>query len=225
MAKQAGTQPASVYWSVSLLGLLLYNNWILAIVLNFKAFIVGATSSELGVAGQPFYQVFRWLDIVSGLCFILTFALIGRIIRQPLLAILARLIILLLGVSTVVESLVFPLKCASALSVACAQQENSYAFSPAHRFHELESVVSYILTFLLPVLVAWSVQQLVALRRLYLVSMALLVFMLVWALESAYRESHQAATFGYEQRIFMILFSYWYYLIIKTAKSLKLNHQ
>jgi hypothetical protein len=198
---------AAVFSGVAVL---LYNNWLLAIILNWPATRAGATTSELGVVGQPHYELFRVLDITAGLCFLLGAAIFCTYASRRWHKVLLGILVGVLGASTIAESLFFPLQCSSALSLQCAQQETMATVGWAHQFHVIESVSSYCLIALLPIILYLLVRRNPKLIRLRNISLALIAFMTLWFIESCYRDLHHARSFGFEQRAFIVMFSIWY---------------
>ncbi|HSW98406.1 MAG TPA: DUF998 domain-containing protein [Candidatus Saccharimonadales bacterium] len=189
---------------------MLYNNWLLAVILNWPATRAGATTSELGVAGQPHYMLFRALDIAAGTCFLLGAAAFWAYASRRWHKVVLAVLVGVLGASTIAESLFFPLQCSSALSLQCAQEEATAAVGWAHQFHVVESVGSYCLIALLPVVLYLLVRRNPKLGRLRGVSLTLVAFVVLWFIESGYRDVHHARSFGFEQRAFIIMFSVWY---------------
>ncbi len=194
----------------SLAGVLLYNNWLLAVILNWPATRAWATTSELGVAGQPHYTLFRVLDIAAGLCFLLGATALWAYASRRWHKVVLSVLVGVLGVSTIAESLFFPLQCSSALSLHCAQQEALGAVGGAHQFHVIESVGSYCLIALLPLAIYLLARRNLKLNRVRGLSLTLIVFAVLWFIESWYRDLHHARSFGFEQRAFIVLFSIWY---------------
>ena len=97
----------------------------------------------------------------------------------------------------------------------------------AHQFHVIESVISYCLIALLPVVVYLLARRNAALIRLRAISLALVTFTALWFIESCYRDMHHARSFGFEQRAFIIMFSIWYVtaMVYRTATHIKSNVQ
>ena len=196
-------------WSIA--GVLLYNNWILGLFLNAHATFAGATTSELGVAGQPWAWLFRAGDILAGVCFLLGFSAIVRLGKTALQRRGLLISVAVLGLSTIIESFI-RLECSSALSSACERQEQLGVVGWQDWFHTGESIVSYACIAALPLLVWWSLRLRsdAKARRLKHLSLALCAFMLLWGIETAIRFANGAASYGLEQRIFIVLFSWWY---------------
>jgi len=205
-------------YRLSLAAILLYNNWILGLVLNSNATWAGATTSELGATDQPWSWAFRTLDILGGALFLLgASALVSLAVTKRTRAVL-MFAVAALGLSTIAESLFFPLQCSSALSRLCEHQENLGLVGWQDSFHVIESFASYLLIWLLPLTVLVILRGKQEAGRLKLWSRVLAVFMVLWGIETVIRYNHGAASYGVEQRIFVVLFSYWYWQAIRLAR-------
>lgn len=205
------------YW-FALAGIILYNNWLLAGFVNPRATWAGATTSELGVQGQPWANVFRVLDVLAGICFLLGMGAIVAVGKTPREQFMLRVGMLVLGVSTISES-ILRLSCSSALSKTCALKEHTDNVDWQHTYHIVESAVSYLLLLLLPLAVYWAVRGRARLGHLRLWSKTLLAVMIIWFVESAARFAMDADAFGYEQRVFIIIFSVWFVLTLQYGRQ------
>ncbi|HUC89630.1 MAG TPA: DUF998 domain-containing protein [Patescibacteria group bacterium] len=200
------------FWSpyhLSIVGIVAYNSWILALVLNPQATFSGATTSELEVNGQPWALLFRIADIVAG-----TFLLLGM---EAIVSLginvwqrwVLRFGMFILGASTIFEVFV-PLGCSSAANQVCARQEDLGLAGWQSSLHICESVATYILIFLAPFTVGWAVRAKPGLSRLRNLSWILAAGMVVWGIETAIKFVNDSEAYGYEQRLFLILFTVWF---------------
>ncbi len=205
---------------LAIAGLVLYNNWLLAVLLNQHATLAGATTSELGVQGQPWANLFRLLDILAGICFLLSIGFVASIARTNWQRIALGVGMFILAASTIDES-ILRLSCSSALSHSCAIKEAANAVDWQHSFHIAESCLSYLAMLLLPLGAYWAVRGIAKAQRLRRWSLILLCFMLAWFAESAVRYLMHADAYGYEQRLFLIVFSVWLWTVISYASSRK----
>lgn len=205
------------YW-FALTGIILYNNWVLAIVVNPHATWAGATTSELGVQGQPWANMFRTLDVLAGLCFLLGIGAIIKVGKTPREQFMLRVGMLVLGISTISES-ILRLSCSSALNKTCAIEEHADGVDWQHTFHIAESVISYALLLLLPLAVYWALRGLSHVQHLQVWSKTLLAVMIIWFVESIARFAMDADAFGYEQRGFIIVFSVWFVLTLRYGNQ------
>ncbi len=205
------------YW-LSLAALVLYNNWLLGIIINPHATLVGATISELSIAGQPGALLFRSLDVLSGILFLLGAGAIISFASVRKLRLILVLGVSTLGISTIIESFL-SLDCSSALDAKCLQHERLGAVSWQHNFHIVESLFTYGLMFLLPLAIYLVLRRGTQAYRLKRSSFWLMVFMVIWCAEGAIRFSQNAGSYGYEQRLFVLLFSLWYWQVIRQDSS------
>ncbi len=199
-------------------GILLYNNWLLALVLNPHATLAGATTSELVVNGQPSAIVFRIADILAGLLLLLGIGSIVSSAHNQKQKFVLKFAMLVLGLSTIVEVFI-PLDCLPALSSLCAQKERVGLLSWQHSFHIIESLVVYSLMFLLPLTAVRALRSQPKARRLVNLSWALMAIMVLWAVETAIRFTLHGESYGYEQRLFIVAFSIWFISVIQFNKK------
>lgn len=209
----------------SIAAIVLYNNWLLGFLLNPQATLAGATTSELGASGQPWNALFRVLDISAGLLFLLGAGAVVSLAASKRLRATLLLAVLVLGVSTIVESLI-PLNCSSALDKICSQKERLGLLSWQNNFHMIESVVSYVLLSLFPLVILQILHFKSGFYLLKKWSFVLIAFMILWAIDSYIRYSHKATSYGFEQRMFIVIFSYWYFqTILLFKRSPKSKHE
>ncbi len=201
----------------SIAAIALYNNWLLGFFLNPQAMLAGATTSELGASGQPWNGLFRILDIVAGLLFLLGAGAVVSLATTKRLRATLLFAVLVLGVSTIVESFI-PLNCSSALDKICSQKERLGLLSWQNNFHMIESVVSYALLSLFPLIILQILRFKSGFYLLKKWSYVLIAFMVLWAIDSYFRYSHKATSYGFEQRMFIVIFSYWYFQTIQLSK-------
>ncbi|HSW37314.1 MAG TPA: DUF998 domain-containing protein [Candidatus Saccharimonadales bacterium] len=204
------------YWALA--GILIYNYWLVGIVLNWPATRAGATTSELSAAGQPHAYLFRLGDIVAGLALLLganQLAALGSTRRQQLFLKFAMSVF---AISTVVDALL-PLDCSAALSQACARREHLGHVSWQHLLHLAESPIAYILIFLIPVVVIRSYWRVRPRPTIWLASWLLLAVIALWMIATLVRLALGSDSFGYEQRIFTVLFTAWFIVAIRAAKT------
>ena len=205
------------YW-LAWAAVLLYNNWLLSLLLNPHATAAGATTSELGATDQPWNMVFRVLDSLSGLLFLLGAGAIIKLGTSARLRGLLAFAVGVLGLSTIAESLLFPLNCSSALSRACEQAEATGMVDWQHSFHIMESVVSYVILAFLPLALLLVLRHRQNAYRLKEWSYGLLAFMLLWGVETLIKYMHNAGSYGIEQRFFIVIFSIWYLQALRLSR-------
>jgi hypothetical protein len=201
---------------LSFVGILIYNNWVVAFALNLHATLAGATTSELSAHGQPWAWLFRSADFTSGILLLLGMGIIAAMGTSRAQKNLLRFLIFMFGGSTILE-VFLPLDCASSLSKLCAQDERLGLISPHHLVHLYESPPAYMLMFLLPAVIVWTIRRQPRFYKLKLFSWFLMLFMLIWGIETLIRFRLGAASYGYEQRLFNIIFTAWFIFVLHTA--------
>lgn len=210
-------------YHLSLAGIIIYNNWLLAVILNPRATFAGATTSELQSLNQPWSLLFRFADMLAALLLVLgikSFVALGANRLQRLFLALAMLFFAL---STFVETLL-PFQCSPAVSSACALKDRLGVASWSGNLHVYESVISYMLMFLLPLAVILATRLRAKLkRRVDILSWFLMAAMAAWGIESLIRLLNDAVSYGYEQRLFNIILSLWFIVVIRSTRLLNLE--
>lgn len=208
---------------MSFAGIILYNNWLLGIFVNWPATKVGATTSELSVSGQPLFMVFRSLDVVAGILLILGAIAITNLAKKRWQKLTVFWVLVAFALSMIFD-VIAPLDCSSALSQICAQKEQLGLVSWLDIAHMIESPIFYALLLLLPFIFLQQTKNIhKTFRWLTWLSWALLLAMPIWGVEAAIRFMNHAAVYGFEQRIFDILFTTWFVLAICAAKKISKN--
>lgn len=208
---------------LSLAGIIVYNNWVLALVLNPQATIAGATTSELGAHGQPWALLFRAFDVIAGILLLVGMGQITSLGNNRGQRDILRFAMSIFGLTTITESFL-PLDCSSAVNQLCAQTERLGLVSWHHNLHLHESPIAYGFMFLLPLTVVLAARLRVQAHRLVLASWFLMMFMSVWGIETAIRFKLHAVNYGYEQRLFIIIFTIWFIVALRTQIKQKSLH-
>lgn len=206
-------------YQIALAAIVFYNNWLLGLILNFHASWAGATTSELGAGDQPWHVLFRALDIIAGFLFIISTGFIARLGTSKRSRYILLLGLITLGISTIIESALIPLDCSSAVEKLCVQQETLGLVSWQHNLHIMESVISYAVTAFVPLTLLITLRERADAYRVRQWSFMLLSFMVIWAIETVVKFNHQAVSYGYEQRVFIIIFTIWYWLVARLARQ------
>lgn len=139
-----------VFFTLTTLAALTFNNWILGFLLNANLFNADGSISELSSAGQPHAVVFRTLDTVSGLLLVILaiWWYHRRELREPGGAILF-FGALILGLSNISDALM-PLGCSETLNSACKVPISlslHHLVLPSHAYSSAGVGIGY---FLLP---------------------------------------------------------------------------
>lgn len=132
------------------LAVICFNNWFLGIFFNSRLLFADGSVSEFSATGQPHSVIFRMLDIVSGILFILATFLIAK--RSKIDSIAKQLFIVMtavLGIANMFDAL-FPLKCSQSSTAGCLIPVNlsfSHFQLPSHAYSSVLIALAY---FLLP---------------------------------------------------------------------------
>ncbi|MDL2342395.1 MAG: DUF998 domain-containing protein [Patescibacteria group bacterium] len=200
------------HW-LPILGLVLDSNWLyLAPFLNLSNTIQGAFISELSANGQPYSLLFRCLDIAAGVVWLVA-ALQWVSIKYSPLSLLFGLVLFTLGSADIIDSLL-PLDCSETMSVVC---RNTSGSSLVNNVHLYESSVAVIAFSIIAITLLISLHFNRLRRRLYYVTILMLAMMLVWLLDTLYRQHAHLEGYGFVQRLFELSFIVWFVVIWRTA--------
>lgn len=132
---------------LAVLAALTFNNWVLGPMLNKTLFDKNGSVSEFSALNQPYYWVFRSLDILSGLLMIILAIALKQFIDGR--AKTGRVLIgglFLLGVSNAIDALL-PLSCSETLSSACKVPVSislSHFQVPPHAYSSVLIAICYL---------------------------------------------------------------------------------
>ncbi|WP_307832207.1 DUF998 domain-containing protein [Prauserella cavernicola] len=113
--------------------------WALEFVLDTGLSPAHSAPDDLSAPGQPYRELFRALELVAGIAFLLSCAPLARLAPVQWQARSTIAVIAVLGVVLVARS-AFTLDCAGALTGACTAD-----FSPAHHVHVATSVLLHVI--------------------------------------------------------------------------------
>ena len=189
-----------------MVGLLLDSNWLyLAPFLNLSNVTQGAFISELSATGQPYALLFRSLDIAAGIAWILA-ALYWVRIKKSAISRLFSLVLLTLGLADVIDS-ILPLDCSETINTAC---RTATSFTLDHNVHLYESSLSVIIFTAITMTLLISLHYNRLRGQLYLVTVTMLTMMLIWLIDTVYRQHAHLEGYGYVQRLFEVSFISWF---------------
>lgn len=195
------------------LAVLTFNNWLLAIIFNRRLLLRDGSVSEFSIINQPHSWLFRDLDIISGLLFLILMLVIANNVKWRTTG--GRLLILgivLLGAGNFSDALV-PLHCSETVSSACTIPVNlslQHLILPSHAYSSIAIGISY---FLLPLggLVYSRQNQLRGFTYIsgFLLMVAAVSFVSVLGQYVA-KNSFSVRTFGITQETQMLLIGLWF---------------
>lgn len=189
-----------------ILGLLLDSNWLyLAPFLNLSNVTQGAFISELSANGQPYALLFRSLDIAAGLVWIIA-AFYWVRIKKSALSRLFSLILVTLGLADVIDS-ILPLDCSETINMAC---RTATGFTLDHNVHLYESCISVIVFTAITMTLLISLHYNRLRGQLYFITVTMLTMMLIWLVDTVYRQHAHLEGYGYLQRLFEVSFISWF---------------
>lgn len=143
-------RPRNLIPLIAALAALSFNNWLLGPLLNYHLFAANGSVSEFSAIDQPYYVIFRTLDIFSGMLFALLALLLAQYLkhkdrwRHVLVWSLA-----ILGVANVMDA-VFTLPCSETLDKGCAVPINISLRHLEIPSHGYSSVIIALCYFILP---------------------------------------------------------------------------
>jgi hypothetical protein len=143
-------KPRNLIPLIAVLAAATFNNWLLAPLFNYHLFASNGSVSEFSAVDQPYYLVFRTLDVFSGLLFVLLALLLAQFLKQKdrwrhvLILGLA-----VLGIANIMDA-VFTLPCSETLDKACKVPINVSLRHLEIPSHGYSSTIIAICYFLLP---------------------------------------------------------------------------
>ena len=198
--------------TASILLVFLYNDWVLAPLLNPAMSTRASLISEISSRTQPYHWVFQILDIAAGA---VTLALVPCLLRllkkQPVLwkwMLLAG--IALIGADSIIDALL-PISCAPSVDVQCSLTSFHSAVTTAHM---IESTAIGIVTFVAPVL--WWVRF----RRRPLLAESSRLFVILQlgvGLGIVVAHRNETAVVGLLQRFYEVSISTWLAVVLGSA--------
>jgi len=136
---------------------LLYNNWLLAPILNPHLSTARSLISEISATSQPFHQVFQTGDIIAGLISLAMVPFVWRLVRVHDLAwhgVLA-ISIAVIGADSIIDASL-PISCAPSTDAHC-QLLNLHSW--VTMAHLTESNIAGVLIFLAPLTWWWFARR------------------------------------------------------------------
>lgn len=208
------------------LAVLAFNNWLLGLIFDRRLLLHGAAVSELSVPSVPHAWLFRVLDIVSGVLFIVVALILAK--RPPKKGKSHVFLItgtLVLGIANIVDGL-FPLHCSDTANAACTipvRISLTHFALPDHAYSSIIIGASYLALPLAGLIYSW----LHKLRAFMIVSGVATIAALVsfaTAIEHyIIKNSFSVHTLGFSQEAQMLLFGIWFifwYLGIYTLTKM-----
>jgi len=192
---------------------IIFNNWLLAILVNRSLLTKGGSVSELSAQGQPHTWLFRALDIVSGLLFMTAAYLLFK--RPKNMASWRWLVIVtaVLGLANIVDTLL-PLPCAATVVASCSSPIHlsfNHFSIPSHAYSSTIIGICYVILPIAGYSFAAKHRNKL-LQTLSAVSLlATLIFFILLFKESSTGSYTGSATAGYSQEIQMIILGVWFW--------------
>jgi hypothetical protein len=207
----------------TVLGMVLYSNWLLEFAVNITLPDPDAFISELAAADQPYSAWFRGLDLAAAGC--LAAAAAAGIARSTgALAKLGWWMLAAFAAATVLDSSIWSLVCAPHSDALCAAREAASEVPLGHRLHTLSSIAAIVAAFgsLIPFALADVVGQTPGpVRRLGQVVLAALSAATVWTVIAvAIDDTGRDGDVGLAQRAQLLAVAAWLtYLALRSASA------
>jgi hypothetical protein len=204
----------------TMLGTVLYSNWLLEFAINVTLPDPDEFISELAAADQPYSAWFRGLDLVAAGC--LAAAAAAGVARPTgSLAKLGWWMLAAFAAVTVLDSSIWSLVCAPHLDFLCAAREAAGTVPLGHRLHTLSSIAAIGAAFgsLIPFAVADVVYHAPRpVRRLGQVVLAALFVATVWTtIAVAVDDTGRDGDVGLAQRAQLLAVAGWLaYLAVRS---------
>ena len=207
------------FWTL-LLAVLTFNNWFLAFFFNKRLLLGGGAVSELSALSQPHAYLFRVLDVVSGLLFVLAALLIIRhlgYIKTRLQYILVAATALF-GLANALDALL-PLNCSETINSTCnltVRLSLTHPYIPDHGYSSALIALSYLLLPAIGLWLAfryrfWALSAISAMTIIIAVISVLSFLAGFWV-----THSWSIRATGLSQELQMIAFGLWFIACYKT---------
>lgn len=197
--------------AVTTLLVFLYNDWLLAPLLNPAVSARASLISEISARTQPYHWVFQLLDIAAG---VVTLALAPCLLRllkpQPAFWKWTLLVgVALIGADSIIDA-ALPIACAPSIDVHCSLTSFQSAVTTAHM---MESLAIGIVTFIAPAL--WWVRF--RARQPLLAESSRLFAVLQLGVGVVLAHHNEVAAVGLLQRFYEASISVWLAVILSSA--------
>ncbi len=211
------------------LAALTYNNWLLAFIFNRRLLLHDGSVSELSVISQPHSWLFRLMDILSGLLFIVLAVLAYRLMKTSHTsrrwAYMLIIGVAAFGLANALDAS-FPLNCSDTLSRSCnmpIEIDFSRIILPSHAYSSLIIAVGYFLLPLAGYMYARS-NRLRGLERVSLVTIGVAIFSCASAMHGyLHQKSLTVHTAGLPQEIQMLILGWWLVVWFYSIKPNELD--
>jgi hypothetical protein len=206
----------------TVLGTVLYSNWLLEFAINITLPDPDAFISEFAAADQPYSAWFRGLDLAAAGC--LAAAAAVGIARSSGLVKLGWWMLAAFAAATVLDSSIWSLVCAPHSDALCAAREAARTVPLGHRLHTLSSIAAIGAAF--GSLIAFALADVVGrapapVRRLGQLVLAALSAATVWTVIAvAIDDTGRDGDVGLAQRAQLLAVAGWLtYLALRSASA------
>ncbi|GEM_PF-2419762 len=201
--------------AIACLAALTFNNWLLAFIFNRRLLLHDGSVSELAVINQPYSWLFRSMDILSGLLFIVLAVLAYRLRRATHTnrrwAYILIIGLAVFGLANALDAS-FPLNCSNTLSRSCnlpIEIDFSRIVLPSHAYSSVTIAAGYFLLPLAGYMYARS-NRLRSLERVSLITIGVAIFSFASAIHGyLHQKSLTVHTAGLPQEIQMLILGWW----------------
>ena len=215
------TPKALLFW----LAASTFNNWVLGILLNHRLWLAGGSVSEFSATTQPFHWVFRSLDIISGILFVVIAWVVSKWIARSGWHYLLVASTLILGIGNIVDALL-PLPCSGTLDNACSAPVRLNIHRVSLPDHVFSSVLIGFCYILIPLACYFYFQNRRSkhLRLIGLVAMCVTVlFFALLAAESLIENGLIEHLAGYSQELQMLVLGWLFVALGQHSQKMPLH--
>ncbi len=221
-ARQVIQSPRLALWTL-LLAVLTFNNWCLAIFFNRRLLLKGGAVSELSALNEPHALLFRVLDVLSGLLFVVAALLVLHHLAGFKTA-LHRVLVgatILFGVANSLDALL-PLHCSETMNVNCTLIVHLSLLHPSIPSHGYSSGLIALSYLLLP-LIGFGLAHKYRLAPLRLISLLVLTIavlsLLSFVADFVVSHSWSVQALGPSQELQMVAFGLWFIALYSALLS------
>lgn len=196
------------FFSITFAAALVFNNWLLGIILNTRLFLAGGSVSEFSAGGQPHAALFRALDILAGALIVALGGLVYRYRSHDGGWRGIAVCLIILGLANCADALL-PLPCSGTLDTTCSAPVHISLHRISLPDHALSSLVIAAAYVLIPAL-AIAHKSVRRFKFISIVTLSLTALFFVFlGLESIFENGLIDHLAGYFQELQMLAFGWW----------------
>jgi hypothetical protein len=199
---------------------LVFNNWLLAPFLDGRVLAAGGPVSDLSVTTEPHAAIFRALDVLAGVLFVIVALLLAKKLPKTKAMNVIIGVTAVLGFANVVDA-VIPLNCAEALAGHCKVAVDLSLSHYAMPSHGYSSIIIGAIYFVLPIagLVYARQKQLHLLASVSIASLVAACLSLVPTVQHYILHQPASGSLWELQQLEMVMIGMWFVVLFSPLFS------